>query len=185
MLLRITRLIVAGLLVCSFASCAQDHSSSSSRTTGLVDDLLMVLAVRKDAVPVEIQSSSMYPTGYISAARAVFASVGIHVYGNVKRSFGVSEARRAHVDIILSLGNGQHVHAIAVNYLPRSIPPTVRGSIARSQFSAYLSKVPSELASIIVRYHEEEKSNCSYARWEELEPRNKLGDAMPSSDYAG
>src|SRR6266478_2853758 len=67
MLFGITRLLVVGLLVSLFSSCFRDHSSSSSRTTGLVDDLLTILAVRKDAVPVEIQSGSLNPTGYISA----------------------------------------------------------------------------------------------------------------------
>ncbi|SRR6266481_5321807 len=101
---RISRLIFPGLLAGLFSSCVQDHNLNLSQTTGLVDALLTASGARKDAVPVEIQSSSPYPIGYISAARAVFASPGIHVYGNARNSFGVSEGRRAHVDIILRLG---------------------------------------------------------------------------------
>jgi hypothetical protein len=125
--------------------------------------LLTASGVRKDAVPVEIQSGSTYPTGYISAARAVVASPGIHVYENVRNPFGVFEGSRGHVDIILCLGNGQLIRAIPVDYFPRAIPPTFHGSISRSQFSAHFAEVPSELASVIVRYHEGEKFNCSYA----------------------
>jgi hypothetical protein len=160
---RITRLIFPGLLAGLFSSCVQDHNLNLSQTTGLVDSLLTASGARKDAVPVEIQSSSPYPTGYISAARAVFASPGIHVYGNVRNSFGVSDSR-GHVDIILCLGNGQLVRAIPVDYFPRPIPSTLRGFVGRSQFSANFAEVPSGLASVIVRYHEGEKSNCSYAR---------------------
>jgi hypothetical protein len=158
---RITRLIFAGLLAGLFSSCVH---SNLSETTGLVDALLTALGARNDAVPVELQSSSTYPTGYISAARAVLASPGIHIYGYVRNSFGVSQGRRAHVDIILCLGNGQLFRAVPVDYFPRPIPPTVRGFVGRSQFSAHFAEVPSKLASVIVRYHEGEKSNCSYAR---------------------
>ncbi len=163
---RITRLIFAGLLAGLFSSCVQDHNSNFSQTTGLVDALLTASGARKDAVPVELQSSSTYPKGYISAERAVLASPGIHVYGNVRNSFGVSNSR-GHVDIILCLGNGQLFRAVPVDYFPRPIPPTFHGSIGRSQFSAHFAEVPGGLASVIVRYHEGEegeKSNCSYAR---------------------
>jgi hypothetical protein len=162
---RITRLISVGLLAGLFSSCVQDLYPSFFRSTGLVDALLTASGVRKDAVPVEIQSSSTYSTGRISAARAVFDSPGIYVYGNVRNSFGFSGSR-GHVDIILRLGNGQLVRAVPVDYFPRPIPPTVRGSVGRSQFSAHFAEVPSDLASVIVRYHEGEKFNCSFARWE-------------------
>jgi hypothetical protein len=48
---------------------------------------------------------------------------------------------------------------------------------------SHLIEHASELVSIIVRYYDEEHSDCSYARLEELEPRNELGTAMPSIDY--
>ena len=175
---RITRLIFAGLLAGLFSSCVQYGNSNLSQTTGLVDALLTASGVRKDAVPVEIQSSSPYPAGYIPLARAIFASPGIHVYGNVRNSFGVFEGSRGHVDIVLCLGNGQLVRAIAVDYFPRDIPPTFHGSIGRSQFSAHFAEVPSELASVIVRYHEGEKSNCSYAGNALAQQRSRMLDAV-------
>ncbi len=85
----------------------------------------------------------------------------------------MSADRTGHVDIILRRGNGRLVRVIAVDYLARSIPPSVHGSIGRSQSSAYFSEMPSELASIIVRYHEGEKSDCGYAGLVELEARNE------------
>jgi len=110
MKLRITRLILTGLLAGLFSSCVQDLYSSFFRSTEPVDALLTASGVRKDTVPVEIQSSSTYPTGRISAAHAVFGSPGIYVYGNVRNSFGFSGSR-CHVDIILRLGNGRLVIA--------------------------------------------------------------------------
>jgi hypothetical protein len=46
------------------------------------------------------------------------------------------------------------------------IPPNLRGSVGRSQFSAHFAEVPSDLALVSVRYHDGERSNCSYARLE-------------------
>ena len=123
---RINRLIFAGLLAGLFSSCAQNHNSNFYRATGLVDALLTASGARKDVVSVEFQSTSTYPTGQIIGARAVFASPGMHVYGYVRNSFGVSGGR-AHVDIILRLGNGELIRAIPVDYFPKPIPPTLRG----------------------------------------------------------
>jgi hypothetical protein len=67
-----------------------------------------------------------------------------------------------HVDIIFRLTNGQRFRAIAIDYFPRTIPPSVHGSVGRFQFSVDFSNVPSGLGSVIVGYHEGEKSNCSY-----------------------
>jgi hypothetical protein len=163
---RTTRLFLAGLLLGSFASCVRHPIFSGSETTGLVDDLLTAAGVRKDSVPIEVQSSSPYPAAYISAARAVFASPGIHIYGNVRKSFGFSSSGEGHIDIILRLGNGQRFRAIVVDYFPRPIPPSAHGSIARYQSSANFSSVPSGLGTVIVRYHERKKSGCSYANLE-------------------
>ena len=177
---RINRLIFAGLLAGLFSSCAQNHNSNFYRATGLVDALLTASGARKDVVSVEFQSTSTYPTGQIIGARAVFASPGMHVYGYVRNSFGVSGGR-AHVDIILRLGNGELIRAIPVDYFPKPIPPTLRGLVGRSRFNANFKEVPSGLASIIVRYHEGEKFNCPYTKLEALKVPEEISTNLSSA----
>ena len=177
---RINHLIFAGFLVGLFSSCAQDHNSTLYRSTGLFDALLSASGSQKDAVPVEFQSSSTYPKAHIIAARAVFASPGIQVYGYVRNSFGVSGSR-GHVDIILRLENGQLVSAVPVDYFPRPIPPILRGSGGRSRFSAHFAEVPNGLASVIVRYHGGEKSNCPSAKLEGLKMPEEISITLSSA----
>ena len=177
---RINHLIFAGLLAGLFSSCAQDHNSTLYRSTGLVDALLTASGARKDVVPVELQSSSTYPTGQIIGARATFASPGMNVYGYVRNSFGVSRSR-AHVDIILRLENGALIRAIAVDYFPRPIPPTLRGIVGRSRFNANFTEVPSGLASVIVRYHGGEKSDCPYAKLGALQMPEEISTNLSST----
>ena len=177
---RINHLIFAGLLAGLFSSCAHDHNSTLYRSTGLVDALLTASGARKDVVPVELQSSWTYPTGQIIGSRATFASPGMNVYGYVRNSFGVSRSR-AHVDIILRLENGELIRAIAVDYFPRSIPPTLRGIVGRSRFYANFTEVPSGLASVIVRYHGGEKSDCPYAKIGALQMPDEISTNLSST----
>jgi len=154
------------LFVMALASCAASSESlwsKFSRSTGLLDGLLTVVGVRKDVVPIEICPSSGGGAGYISAARAIAASRGVEIYGDVENSFGYEAPLNAHVDIFFRLKDGKIIPGRAVDYFPRIIPSATRGSIPMSHFFAAFDALPEQTDAVLLRFHRVEKSQCDLA----------------------
>jgi hypothetical protein len=91
----------------SYAASPESLWSKFSRSTGLLEGLLTIVGVRKDVAPIEICPSSGGGAGYISAARAIAASRGVEIYGNVQTTLGYEAPLHAHVDIFFRLKDGK------------------------------------------------------------------------------
>jgi hypothetical protein len=137
--------------------------SKFSRSTGLFDELLTIVGVRKDVAPVRICPSSGQGGGYISAARAIAASRGVEIYGDVQTTWGYEVPPHAHVDIFFRLKDGKIIPGRAVDYFPRTIPPNTRGSIPLSHFFAQFDALPEQTDAVLLRFHQVEKSQCDLA----------------------
>jgi len=72
-----------------------------------LDGLLTIVGARRDVAPIEICPRSGGEAGYISAARAIAASRGVEIYGDVKTNFGYAAPLHAHVDIFFRLKDGK------------------------------------------------------------------------------
>src|SRR6516162_2473484 len=158
--------LICWLFVMALASCAASSESlwsKFSRSTGLLDGLLTIVGVRKDVVPIEICPSSGGGAGYISAARAIEASRGVEIYGNVQTTWGYEPPLHAHVDIFFRLKDGKIIPGRAVDYFPRTIPPNTRGSFPVSHFFAQFDALPEQTDAVLLRFHQVEKSQCDLA----------------------
>src|SRR6516165_6651389 len=101
--------LIGCLFVMALASCAVSRESpwsKFSRSTGLLDGLLTIVGVRKDVAPIIICPSSGQGGGYISAARAIAASRGVEIYGDVQNNFEYAEPLNGYVDIFFRLKDG-------------------------------------------------------------------------------
>src|SRR6516225_10203269 len=158
--------LISFLLIMAVPSCAASREglwSKFSRSTGLLDGLLTIVGVRKDVAPIEICPSSGGGTEYISAARAIAASRGVEIYGNVQTTWGYEVPPHAHVDIFFRLKDGKIIPGRAVDYFPRTIPPNTRGSIPLSHFFAAFDALPEQTDAVLLRFHQVEKSQCDMA----------------------
>jgi len=147
-------------------SCAVSGESlwsRFSRSTGLLDGLLTIIGERKDVAPIKICPSSGQGGGYISAARAVAASRGVEIYGDVQNNFEYEAPWYGHVDIFFRLKDGRIIPGRAVDYFPRTIPSATRGSIPMSHFFAGFDALPEQTDAILLRLHKVEKSRCDLA----------------------
>ena len=154
------------LCVMALASCAVSRESpwsKFSRSTGLLDGLLTIVGVRKDAAPIIICPSSGQGGGEISAAHAIAESRGVEIYGDVENSFGYEAPLNAHVDIFFRLKDGKIIPGRAVDYFPRTIPPNTRGSFPVSHFFAQFDALPEQTDAVLLRFHQVEKSQCDMA----------------------
>ena len=158
--------LIGCLFVMALTSCAASSESlwsKFSRSTGLLDGLLTIVGVRKDVAPIEICPSSGGGAGYISAARAIAASRGVEIYGNVQTTWGYEPPLHAHVDIIFRLKDGKIIPGRAVDYFPRTIPSATRGSFHVSHFFAQFDALPEQTDEVLLRFHQVEKSQCDLA----------------------
>src|SRR5262245_24491730 len=147
-------------------SCAVSGESlwsKFSRSTGLLDGLLTIIGVRIDVAPIKSCPSSGQGGGYISAARAIAASRGVEIYGDVQNNFGYEAPLHGHVDIFFRLKDGRIIPGRAVDYFPRTIPSASRGSIALSHFFAAFDALPEPIDAVLLRFHRLEKSQCDLA----------------------
>ena len=158
--------LIGCLLIMVLPSCAVSGESlwsKFSRSTGLLDGLLTIVGVRKDAAPIIICPSSGQGGGYISAARAIAASRGVEIYGDVENTPEYEAPLRAHVDIFFRLKDGKIIPGRAVDYFPRTIPSATRGSIPLSHFFAAFDALPAQTDAVLLRFHRVEKSQCDLA----------------------
>jgi hypothetical protein len=158
--------LIGCLLIIALPSCAASPESlwsKFSRSTGLLDGLLTIVGVRKDVALIKICPGSGQGGGYISAARAVAASRGVEIYGNVQNSFGYEAPLHAHVDIFFRLKDGRIIPGRAVDYFPRIIPSATRGSIPLSHFFAEFDALPEQTDTVLLYFHRVEKSQCDLA----------------------
>ena len=128
-----------------------------------MDGLLTIVGVRTDVVPIKICPSSGGGAGYISAVRAIAASRGVEIYGNVQTTWGYEPPLHAHVDIFFRLKDGRIIPGRAVDYVPRTIPSATRGSIPMSHFFAWFDALPEHTDAVLLRLHQVEKSQCDLA----------------------
>jgi hypothetical protein len=119
--------------------------------------------VQKDVAPIKICPSSGGGAGYISAARVIASSGGVEIYGNVQTTWGYAAPLHAHVDIFFRLRNGKIIPGRAVDYFPRTIPPSTRGSIPLSHFFAQFDALPEQAEAVLLRFHEVETPQCDLA----------------------
>ena len=155
-----------GLFVMALASCTVSQESpwsKFSRSTGLLDGLLTIAGVRKDVAPVIICPSSGQGGGYISAARAIAASRGVEIYGDVNNPPEYEAPLHAHVDIFFRLNDGKIIPGRAVDYFPETIPSVTRGSILLSHFLAAFDALPERTDTVLLWFHRTEKSQCDLA----------------------
>src|SRR5262249_41989845 len=159
------RLIGCLLLMTVPSSAVSGESlwSKFSRSTGLLDGLLTIVGVRKDAAPTIICPSSGQGGGQISAAHAIAESRGVDIYGDVQNSFGYEAPLHGHVDIFFRLKDGRIIPGRAVDYFPRTIPSYTRGSIPMSHFFAAFDALPEQTDAVLLRFHRVEKSQCDLA----------------------
>ena len=158
--------LIGCLFVMALPSCAVSRESpwsKFSRSTGLLDGLLTIAGVRKDAAPIIICPSSRHGGGEISAAHAIAESRGVEIYGNVQNNFGYEAPLHGHVDIFFRLKDGRIIPGRAVDYFPRTIPSATRGSIPMSHFFAGFDALPEQTDAILLRLHQVEKSQCDLA----------------------
>jgi len=158
--------LIGCLLIMALPSCAVSRESlwsKFSRSTGLLDGLLTIVGVRKDAAPIIICPSSGQGGGEISAAHAIALSRGVEIYGDVQNNFGYEASPHAHVDIFFRLKDGRIIPGRAVDYFPRIIPSVSRGSIPLSHFFAEFDALPEQTVAILLRFHRVEKSQCDLA----------------------
>jgi hypothetical protein len=147
-------------------SCAVSRESlwsKFSRSTGLFDDLLTIVGVRKDVAPIKICPSSGQGGGYISVARAIAEARGVEIYGDVQNNFEYEAPLHGHIDIFFRLKDGRIVPGRAVDYFPRTIPSATRGSIPMSHFFAWFDALPEHTDAVLLRLHQVEKSQCDLA----------------------
>jgi hypothetical protein len=176
------------LVFISFFSISQIASaegfwSKFSRSTGLLDELLTIFGVRKDIAPIKICPGLGGGAGYIAAARAIAASRGVEIYGNVQTTWGYEAPLRAHVDIFFRLRNGKIIPGRAVDYFPRTIPPSTRGSIPLSHFFAQFNALPEQTDAVLMRFHQVERSQCDLAIPKDCENEHGVdGDAFRKID---
>ena len=161
---RLTMLAIITFFSTSELTSAESLWSKFSRSTGLLDGLLTIFGVRNDAAPIKICPSSGGGAGRIAAARAIAASRGnVEIYGNVRTTFGYAAPLHAHVDIFFRLRDGKIIPGKAVDYFPRPIPNSIRGSIGLSRFFAQFDALPEDSEAVLLRFHQVEKSQCDLA----------------------
>jgi len=168
--------LIGCLLIMVLPSCAvsgESFWSKFSRSTGLFDELLTIVGARKDVAPIRICPSSGEGGGYISAARAIAASRGVEIYGDVENTPEYEAPLRAHVDIFFLLKDGKIIPGRAVDYFPRTIPSATRGSIPLSHFFAAFDALPNQTEAVLLRFHRVEKSKCDLAIPEDLQSCQK------------
>ena len=76
---------------------------------------------------------------------------------------GLHISIHAHVDIFFRLRNGKIIPGRAVDYFPRTIPPSTRGSIPLSHFFAQFDALPEQAEAVLLRFHEVETPQCDLA----------------------
>src|SRR6516164_7008675 len=158
--------LIGCLLTMTLPSCAVSRESlwsKFSRSTGLFDDLLTIVGVRKDVAPIKICPSSGQGGGYISVARAIAEARGVEIYGDVQNNFEYEAPLHGHIDIFFRLKDGRIVPGRAVDYFPRTIPSATRGSIPMSHFFAEFDALPEQTDVVLLRLHQVEKSQCDLA----------------------
>lgn len=128
---------------------ASDASQDYQNTTGLLDFLLASAGQRRDLFPVEKISGAAVT---ITAARAIAEKTGMRVYGSVARIPSYSPAREGHVDVIVLDRTGKILTRVSVDYFPRDIPQSLRGTIGRSHFNVSFSSVPAGASAVRVAY---------------------------------
>ena len=113
-----------------------------------------------DVMPVERVSSR---SGQVATAHATPERGGLRVSGLVRRNSIVEPPHGAHVDVLIVDPRGKIIASAATEYLPRSIPRRIRGSIGQSHYTARFPSLPPPGSSVQVRFHPTPITNCPRA----------------------
>jgi hypothetical protein len=132
-----------GFLIITVASLALSGCASTSVAP------LSVTTQRRSAAGVHVQSIHLRTT-----------EKGLVVSGVVRRQFGFGGSLQSHLDVDVIKPDGQTGQQIAIDYIPRPIPRSIR-TRKHSQYAVTLSDLPPPGSVIRVTHHPVSRSKCT------------------------
>jgi hypothetical protein len=87
----------------------------------------------------------------IISAQLFYTDGGLLLRGKVERTGWISP--EGYLDVRLLDENRQLIRSWKVQYFPRDLPRTGRGSLGRGSYAKTISPVPPKLAYVVVQYH--------------------------------
>lgn len=141
------------------AGCSTPVAQRMQRSDGLID----FLAGNPGEVNVPVETAAD-GNGRIEAARVRVYGKDTFVSGYVSRRPLGDPRPTAHVDVWVLDTRRRVVEARLADYLPRSIPPGLRGGFAHSRFTVRLKAPPAQGSSVKANFHDHPKSTCDLIR---------------------